>query len=502
MTHIANLRVYLFIIKTFCSLAITGEVVGAYEVPPAIVEPLRPVGFRVSIPDHPGITLFAFHGNFNKDFENGHEAGEVAVDVLRKKNGFWTYTNRSKKLKEGDIIYYWLYVIKDGLGYERLFQSYLVDGFIDEGPGTPSKPTTTTTTTTRRPTTKPTIRPTQAPPPLQPVTDDIDIRNPGPGECKETVTTVNGEKACSGYLIFDSDFSRLEKNWTREVHFNRDESEFVVFDNSPTNSYVESDQLTIKPTLLDDYYEQNFTERGQLDLTNRCTSQNWALCKKERIGFTILPPVMSARLNTKDKFSFKYGIVEIRAKLPRGNWVVPEIWLMPKAHKPYGASNSGKIVLAKSIGNTLLEYQGIPIGNNLLSAGLEVNKNTKIYKKITNSGLWSESFHTFKLEWTPSGMIFYVDGEDYGKWDGEKEPLIKGYGRVSPFDQEFYLLLGIHVGGYHDVPNDAVSGGRKKPWSNTDPKYLIYFFEDLKNWHATWNDQTKLKVDYIRVYAL
>lgn len=39
-------------------------------------------------------------------------------------------------------------------------------------------------------------------------------------------------------------------------------------------------------------------------------------------GF-ILPPVLSSRITSKGKFSFKYGKVEIKAKLPKGDWLYP-----------------------------------------------------------------------------------------------------------------------------------------------------------------------------------
>nr|WCL15047.1 beta-1,3-glucan-binding protein 2 [Sogatella furcifera] len=330
-------------------------------------------------------------------------------------------------------------------------------------------------------------------------------------DCEKSITTVNGVPACKGHLIFDSNFeNNIDKNWTNEIHLNDDESEFVVFDNIPVNVFCKSNSLNIRPTLLDDYYGENYTiSKGQtIDLTAKCTESNEKLCKKEKI-YTILPPVMSARLTTKESFSFKYGVVEVKAKLPRGDWVVPEIWLHPKAFKPYGAKNSGRMILAKSIGNANLHHNGIPIGNNLLTAGLQVDERTKKFRKNKHEGLWSNEFHDYRLDWTPQGIKFSVDGDIIGEWFGNKNsPLLQatglsqGYGPVSPFDQEFYLLLGVHVGGYLDIPDDAVSGDHAKPWKNTYPKRMLKFYEDLKNWYKTWNDDTKLQVKNIKVWAI
>ncbi|CAH0561447.1 unnamed protein product [Brassicogethes aeneus] len=74
-------------------------------------------GFEVSIPDEEGIQLFAFHGNLNQPME-GLAAGQFSRDILKKnKMGKWVYKNRRTYLSEGDTIYYWLFVIRNNLGY-------------------------------------------------------------------------------------------------------------------------------------------------------------------------------------------------------------------------------------------------------------------------------------------------------------------------------------------------------------------------------------------------
>lgn len=48
-------------------------------------------------------------------------------------------------------------------------------------------------------------------------------------------------------------------------------------------------------------------------------------CHRKAMSFSILPPVESARINTKESFTFKYGRVDIRAKLPLGDWLYPGV---------------------------------------------------------------------------------------------------------------------------------------------------------------------------------
>lgn len=50
---------------------------------------------------------------------DGLEAGDWARDITKAKEGRWTFRDRNANLKVGDKIYFWTYVIKDGLGYRQ-----------------------------------------------------------------------------------------------------------------------------------------------------------------------------------------------------------------------------------------------------------------------------------------------------------------------------------------------------------------------------------------------
>ncbi|KAH8252675.1 hypothetical protein KR032_001204 [Drosophila birchii] len=93
-----------------------------YQVPAAKVSELEPRGFEVSIPDGPGITLFAFHGKLNEPMRDLSDQ-TWATDVIQSYNGKWTYRNQNVKLKRGDVLYYWTTVRYNGLDYHRMNQS-------------------------------------------------------------------------------------------------------------------------------------------------------------------------------------------------------------------------------------------------------------------------------------------------------------------------------------------------------------------------------------------
>ncbi|TDG51068.1 hypothetical protein AWZ03_002431 [Drosophila navojoa] len=97
----------------------------AYEVPPVTIKVNSPKGFEVSIPDGPGISLFAFHGKLNEKME-GLSDQTWPTTVITPRNGRWTYINRLQKLQPGDVIYYWVTVRYDGLDYHAYNQSFQV----------------------------------------------------------------------------------------------------------------------------------------------------------------------------------------------------------------------------------------------------------------------------------------------------------------------------------------------------------------------------------------
>lgn len=107
-----------------------------YSVPQPEIIVHTPSGFSVSIPHVPGIEIFAFHGNINRELI-GLGAGEFSIDIRKHENGKWTFRNFHRKLRPGDVIYYWLFVIKNGLGYRFDGGRYRVPGGDDLPPITP-----------------------------------------------------------------------------------------------------------------------------------------------------------------------------------------------------------------------------------------------------------------------------------------------------------------------------------------------------------------------------
>ena len=71
--------------------------------------------------------MVAFHIKINEQF-NGLETGLLARDVVRSENGRWSYYENNIRLNVNDKVYYWMYVIYNGRGYNFFGQEYTVQG--------------------------------------------------------------------------------------------------------------------------------------------------------------------------------------------------------------------------------------------------------------------------------------------------------------------------------------------------------------------------------------
>jgi hypothetical protein len=94
-------------------------------------------------------------------------------------------------------------------------------------------------------------------------------------------------------------------------------------------------------------------------------------------------------------------------------------------------------------------------------------------------------------------------GDFEAKYPGSHNPWASATAKIAPFDQEFYLSIGLAVGGSHF--NDE---GTERPWSNSSLTAARDFWQARNEWLPTWKtaeNKTKeasLLIDYIRIWAL
>ena len=161
-------------------------------------------------------------------------------------------------------------------------------------------------------------------------------------------------------MIFSDDFDYFDiATWKHEITLGEGGNwEFQYYDNNRSNSYVKDGVLYIEPSfLIDDIGEGRLRGGYNLDLwgsqpANLCTGPQFYGCfRTSGVGGNVLNPIRSARIRTAESFNFKYGRVEVKAQLPRGDWLWPAIWLLP-TNNQYGTwPASGEIDIMESRGN-------------------------------------------------------------------------------------------------------------------------------------------------------
>lgn len=169
----------------------------------------------------------------------------------------------------------------------------------------------------------------------------------------------------------------------------------------------------------------------------------------------------SARLVTKNKAEFTYGRIEIKAKLAKGRGVWPAIWMLGSNAAKTGWPACGEIDIMEHVGfekDTILGTVHTGAYNHVMGT----HKGKKIFIEDPYN-----SFHLYGIEWDKDYIDFMLDGKTFFKFDNEHKTNAEW-----PFDNPFFLILNIAVGGN--------LGGQK----GVDPSIF----------------PTSMEIDYIRVY--
>lgn len=146
----------------------------------------------------------------------------------------------------------------------------------------------------------------------------------------------------------------------------------------------------------------------------------------------------SASINSEGKFSFKYGKVEARMKLPVGQGMWPAFWMMGISRPNVGWPKCGEIDIMEHINDVPTLFGTAHWDNNgHVSSGGETLCDFS-------------QFHNYGVEWNPDSIRWLLDGKRY------YGVCIKdGVVSTSEFHEPFYILLNLAIGG--DWPKNADS---------------------------------------------
>jgi beta-glucanase (GH16 family) len=143
----------------------------------------------------------------------------------------------------------------------------------------------------------------------------------------------------------------------------------------------------------------------------------------------------SARLKTEGLQEFQYGRIEARIKVPAGRGLWPAFWMLGSNFSEVGWPDCGEIDIMEYIGREPDLIMGTIHGPGY-SGALGLSKWNRQDYDI------ADEFHTYAIEWDEEQITWFFDDEEYSTYTrsdvGERE---------WPFDQPFFIILNLAVGG-------------------------------------------------------
>ena len=189
--------------------------------------------------------------------------------------------------------------------------------------------------------------------------------------------------------------------------------------------------------------EQHYTDLQENSFVDTSGNLNIVAKRKTRSDQGLTKSFTSARLNSK--FAFKYGRVDVRAKLPKGNGTWPAIWTLGKNIYEPGAfwHSSHGTTSWPDCGEIDIMEHGLGATNHVSSA---LHTGSSSGSTINTSGIdisdVNANYHVYSMNWSPNQITFLVDGVGFYTYNPSEKN-----NDTWPFDKEQFILLNVAMGG-------------------------------------------------------
>lgn len=154
----------------------------------------------------------------------------------------------------------------------------------------------------------------------------------------------------------------------------------------------------------------------------------------------------SARIQTKGKKEFKFGRIDVRAKLPKGQGIWPAIWMLGSNIDDVGWPACGEIDIMELVGHQPKASHGTAHWGS--QGDLNSTFSTSVY---TIAEDFSDNFHVFSIVWESGEIVWYVDETRFHSVTTNDMR-----GKPYPFNQEMFFIMNVAVGGqWPGSPDDT-----------------------------------------------
>ena len=162
----------------------------------------------------------------------------------------------------------------------------------------------------------------------------------------------------------------------------------------------------------------------------------------------------SGKIVSRNKVKFTYGRIDFRAKLPEGKGMWPALWLLPN-DDIYGSwASSGEIDVMEARGRITNSTSGtIHYGGQWPN-----NKYTGADYIFADGSTFADDYHVYSCVWEPDRIKWYVDGHCFSNISKEQWYSAGSKTDTAPFDQDFFIIMNLAVGGWFDggiVPDSS-----------------------------------------------
>lgn len=176
---------------------------------------------------------------------------------------------------------------------------------------------------------------------------------------------------------------------------------------------------------------------------------------------TVARAFSSARLTTRGKAAWRYGRIEVRARLPQGQGTWPAIWMLPEQdiYGSWAASGEIDILEAVNLGVACATCSGGKENTILgtLHFGGQWPANRQAGAEFPFPDVLDGGFHRYGIEWGPDRIVWLVDGRPYAERPARDWSTTGSAQPGAPFDMPFHLILNLAIGG--KLPESRGVGG-------------------------------------------
>lgn len=211
-------------------------------------------------------------------------------------------------------------------------------------------------------------------------------------------------------------------------------NKLVWSDDFNNNGFPDLDRWTFE--IQDPGWVNNELQQYVKNVAN-CRVENGNLILEAHYHPESSHPYTSARIKSQFHGDWKYGRFEVKAKLPHGRGTWPAIWAMP-TDSTYGIwPRSGEIDIMEHVG-----YDPGQVHASIHCEDYCWRQGTQKTASITNESVEDE-FHLYFMNWTENQIEIGMDDIIFFRYNKPKDSSPTNW----PFDQKFYLILNIAVGG-------------------------------------------------------